>query len=55
MSATRPLAVSLYDPLIALSENLVGEIIAGELHTQPRPAGSHAPVSSVLGMDIGSA
>ncbi len=55
MSATRPLAKSLYDRLIALPETLVGEIIDGELHTQPRPAGPHISASSVLGMDIGSA
>lgn len=46
---------SLYERLIALPENLVGEIIDGELYTQPRPAGPHASASSVLGMDIGSA
>ncbi|MGY6216632.1 Uma2 family endonuclease [Methylolobus aquaticus] len=55
MSATRPLPRSLYDQLIALPEALVGEIIGGELYTQPRPAGPHASASSVLGMDIGSA
>lgn len=44
-----------YDQLLALPESLVGEIIGGELHTQPRPAGPHASASSVLGMDIGSA
>jgi Uma2 family endonuclease len=46
---------SLYSRLEALPEGLVGEIIAGELHTQPRPAGPHALSESVLGMDIGSA
>ena len=46
---------SLYERLLALPENLVGEIINGELYTQPRPAGPHASASSVLGMDIGSA
>lgn len=44
-----------YTELLNLPENLVGEIIGGELHTQPRPAGPHASASSVLGMDIGSA
>jgi hypothetical protein len=29
---------NLYTALEALPENLVGEIIAGELYTQPRPA-----------------
>jgi Uma2 family endonuclease len=55
MSAAHPFAVPLYDQLIALPETLVGEIIAGELYTQPRPSGPHASVTSVLGMDIGSA
>jgi Uma2 family endonuclease len=44
-----------YEQLLNLPENLVGEIIAGQLHTQPRPAGPHASASSVLGMDIGGA
>lgn len=46
---------SLYELLLALPENMVGEIINGELHTQPRPAGPHASATSLLGMDIGSA
>lgn len=46
---------SLYERLLALPEHLVGEIIDGELYTQPRPAAPHASASSVLGMDIGSA
>lgn len=45
---------NLYERLMALPENLVSEIINGELYTQPRPAGPHASASSVLGMDIGS-
>jgi Uma2 family endonuclease len=46
---------SLYERLLALPENIIGEIIDGKLYTQPRPAGPHASVVSVLGMDIGSA
>ena len=46
---------SLYELLLALPENMVGEIINAELHTQPRPAGPHASATSLLGMDIGSA
>jgi len=52
MSATQPLAVSLYDQLIALPENLVGEIIGGELHTQPRPAGPHTLAASAMEGEI---
>jgi Uma2 family endonuclease len=44
-----------YARLLDLPETLVGELIGGELHTQPRPAGPHASASSVLGMDIGGA
>jgi Uma2 family endonuclease len=43
-----------YSELLALPENLVGEIIAGQLYTQPRPAGPHAIASSSLLMDIGN-
>lgn len=46
---------TLYEQLNALPENLVGEIIYGQLHTQPRPAGPHAVAQSILEMDIGSA
>lgn len=44
-----------YAQLLNLPETLVGELIGGELHTQPRPSGPHASASSVLGMDIGGA
>lgn len=37
-----------------LPENMVGELIDGELYAWPRPAGPHARFSSALGMDIGS-
>ncbi|NJN46506.1 MAG: Uma2 family endonuclease [Candidatus Competibacteraceae bacterium] len=52
---TAALQQSLYESLMRLPENVVGEIIAGQLHTQPRPAGPHALASSVLNADIGSA
>ncbi|MCX7112523.1 MAG: Uma2 family endonuclease [Proteobacteria bacterium] len=44
---------TLYEQLIDLPENLTGEIINGELHTQPRPTGRHGDAGSVLGMHIG--
>ncbi|MEI7868686.1 MAG: Uma2 family endonuclease [Candidatus Methylumidiphilus sp.] len=44
---------TLYEQLIDLPENLTGEIINGELHTQPRPSGRHGEAGSVLGMHIG--
>ena len=42
-----------YADIVALPENLVGEIIAGELIVSPRPANPHARVASILGMDLG--
>jgi Uma2 family endonuclease len=44
---------SLYERLLALPENLTGELIGGELYTQPRPSGRHAAAESALGMRIG--
>jgi hypothetical protein len=38
-----------YQDSIDLPEHLVGEIIGGELYTQPRPAPRHARASSVVG------
>ncbi|MFZ5468868.1 MAG: Uma2 family endonuclease [Myxococcota bacterium] len=42
-----------YQDILELPENVVGEIIAGELSVSPRPAARHAKVASVLGMDLG--
>jgi hypothetical protein len=50
-SARRPAS---YDDLLALPENMVGQIIEGELFASPRPAMPHAHATSVLGMDLGS-
>lgn len=44
---------SLYDHLMMLPDNLTGEILNGQLHTQPRPAGPHALVESNLSVEIG--
>lgn len=43
-----------YDRLMALPDHQVGEIIGGQLYTQPRPAGPHALACSTLLMDIGA-
>ena len=43
---------SLYEQLLALPENVVGEIIAGQLYTQPRPAGPHALACISLATEI---
>jgi Uma2 family endonuclease len=37
-----------YADVLALPDTITGEIIAGELHTQPRPAGPHAIVATNL-------
>ncbi len=42
-----------YEDLFDLPENMVGEIIDGQLHTHPRPAPGHARASSGLGSDLG--
>ncbi|MEA2163662.1 MAG: hypothetical protein QOK37_1789 [Thermoanaerobaculia bacterium] len=42
-----------YDDLVNVPENMVAELIDGELYASPRPAGLHADMSSVLGMLIG--
>ena len=38
-----------YEDIVALPEHLVGEILAGELHTHPRPSPRHARTYSALG------
>lgn len=43
-----------YEDILALPEHVTGEIIAGEVDTQSRPAGPHTLVASGLGMDLGS-
>lgn len=43
----------LYAAIEALPEGVTGEIIDGQLHTQPRPAGRHALAGSNLGIEIG--
>lgn len=45
--------VATYEDLLKVPDHCIGQIVAGELHVQPRPALSHSRVSSVLGMDIG--
>jgi len=52
MPLEAPTSPDLYAELEALPENLVGEIIDGELHTQPRPAAPHAVAMSGLGADL---
>jgi Uma2 family endonuclease len=41
-----------YDDLLKLPDNLVGEIIDGDLFASPRPASPHARASSIIGSDL---
>ena len=43
-----------YDDLYNVPQDMVGEIIEGELITNPRPGGPHALVASSLGIKVGS-
>ncbi|MEO1481514.1 MAG: Uma2 family endonuclease [Myxococcota bacterium] len=42
-----------YQDVLDAPDHVVAEIVAGELHTSPRPAGPHSEAGSVLGMLIG--
>jgi len=42
-----------YDDLRRLPENMVGEIIDGELIASPRPASPHALAASTINVDLG--
>jgi Uma2 family endonuclease len=44
-----------YDDVLDAPPNVVAEVIAGVLHTHPRPAPRHSDAASVLGMDLGGA
>lgn len=41
-----------YEDLLQVPENLVAEILNGQLHTHPRPAPKHVNASSILGVKI---
>ena len=43
-----------YEDIFGLLDNVVGEIIAGQLYTHPRPAPAHVRASSVLGNKVGT-
>jgi len=43
---TKPM---LYELLEGLSESLTGEILNGQIHTQPRPSGPHGLAGYMLG------
>lgn len=41
-----------YEKWLELPENVIGEIIMGDLHVSPRPAPKHARASSILGGNL---
>lgn len=43
---------TLYEAIERLPEGVTGELINGQLHTQPRPAARHALAASNLGADL---
>lgn len=43
---------TFYESLEALPEGLTGEILNGQIHTQPRPSGAHAVAGSTLGGEL---
>lgn len=45
--------LTLYDDLMTLPDNVVGEIIAGRFYAQPRPAGKHTLAHSELIVELG--
>jgi hypothetical protein len=47
---TAPQRITVYEDLLPLPQNIVGEILAGELHTHPRPTAAHARASSARGI-----
>jgi len=49
VSSNPVLRGATYEDLLKVPENLVAELIDGELYTWPRPASPHARVASVLG------
>jgi Uma2 family endonuclease len=50
--AARTIPRATYEDLVALPENVVGEILDGTLVTNPRPASAHAQASSALGGEL---
>ncbi len=49
MSSSGVKEKTAYEKWLELPENVVGEIIMGDLHVSPRPAPKHARASSILG------
>jgi Uma2 family endonuclease len=52
MSGSPAKRAATYEDLLKVPENLVAEVIDGELVTSPRPASPHALAASALGAEI---
>lgn len=52
MPAVHTLPTSPYDELCALPPGITGEILNGQLHTQPRPSGRHGMAEGALNIDL---
>ncbi|WP_404357453.1 Uma2 family endonuclease [Methylotuvimicrobium sp. KM1] len=50
--ANPALKLPSYDDILALPENMIGEIINGRLEVRPRPATTHALTCSALGGEL---
>jgi Uma2 family endonuclease len=48
-----PKTRATYDEILRLPDNVVGEIVDGELFVSPRPASLHALAATVIGIDVG--
>jgi len=51
--AERPYRKATYQDVLDAPPGMVAEVIAGTLHTQPRPAARHARASSTIGIEVG--
>ena len=54
MAAKRAGKPATYDDLLKLPENVIGELMGGELIVSPRPAGPHTLAGSTIGGDLNS-
>jgi Uma2 family endonuclease len=55
MAADAARRQAAYEDVLRAPEQVVAEVLNGDLYTSPRPAGPHAEAASVLGMDLGGA
>ena len=53
MSVSLRRNIGLYQTLAGLPEGMTGDILDGQIHTQPGPTARHAHAESALGMRLG--